>query len=204
MGPNTQILEFGMEDGHCSNHKPGMIHKCVVYRDKGVKLHNPSWVFEFSGKLTCHVYSLEPTIHELIDNLRMGIGFGSVTTWHCLYMIRTSFTHGLYCQYVFLWNLNPISWSWFSPERLNWSYLQFHSEVVFPWFLHGYHMHSFVRTQKRTALVKKTISKSGKKQVTGIRGALRESASYPPGFGFALAALIQPKGCPAQSLDRVG
>lgn len=49
--------------------------------------------------------------------------------------------------------------------------------------------------------MKKTISKSGKQQVTGIRGALRESASYPAGFGFALAALIEPEGSPAQSLD---
>lgn len=33
--PVIRILEFGMEDDYGSNHKPRMIHKCVVYRDKG-------------------------------------------------------------------------------------------------------------------------------------------------------------------------
>ena len=53
-------------------------------------------------------------------------------------------------------------------------------------------------------LVKKTISKGGKKQVTGISKALKESASYPPGFGYALAALMEPQGSKATFQDRAG
>ena len=60
------------------------------------------------------------------------------------------------------------------------------------------------RTNQKT-LVKKTVSKAtGHIQVTGIRSALRASASYPSDFGFALAALLTPQGCPSTSLDRVG
>ena len=60
------------------------------------------------------------------------------------------------------------------------------------------------RTNQKT-LVKKTVSKvTGQIQVTGIHSALRASASYPSDFGFALAALLTPQGCPSTSLDRVG
>lgn len=90
--PVIRILEFGMEDDYGSNQKPRMIHKCVAYRDKGVTLHNPSWAFEFSGKFTCHAYSLEPTVNELIDNIRVWVLV--LTTWNLLSELRTTFTHG--------------------------------------------------------------------------------------------------------------
>jgi len=53
-------------------------------------------------------------------------------------------------------------------------------------------------------LVKKSISKTGKRQVTGVPKALRESGSYPIQFGMAIAALLNPFGEPKESTERVG
>ena len=63
------------------------------------------------------------------------------------------------------------------------------------------HKSSAKPTRTKKLLVKRTLSRNGRPQVTGIPAHLRESASYPSGFGFAIAALIQLHGKPSRSLD---
>ena len=47
-------------------------------------------------------------------------------------------------------------------------------------------------------LVKKTVSKRGRKGVTGQKRSLQMSANYPLSFGLAVANLIAPTGVPHQ------
>ena len=60
------------------------------------------------------------------------------------------------------------------------------------------------RTIKDKPLVKKTISKrTGRAQVTGQKKNLECSASYPLGFGLAVAGLIRPTGVPDAKSEMV-
>ena len=56
----------------------------------------------------------------------------------------------------------------------------------------------FVRTGQ-LELVKHTISKDGRRQVTGQKKNLEISANYPIQFGLAVAGLIAPYGSPKRS-----
>ena len=47
-------------------------------------------------------------------------------------------------------------------------------------------------------MVKKTVSKRGRKGVTGQKRSLQMSANYPLSFGLAVANLIAPTGVPDQ------
>lgn len=47
--------------------------------------------------------------------------------------------------------------------------------------------------------MKKTISKQGKVQITGIPKALKQSGAYPWAFGLALGALVKCTGAPSSS-----
>ncbi|CAK9024608.1 unnamed protein product [Durusdinium trenchii] len=57
------------------------------------------------------------------------------------------------------------------------------------------------RLLDRKPLVKKTISKTGKPQVTGLPNQLKQSAAYPWAFGLAVGALLSPEGLPNPSAE---
>ena len=65
----------------------------------------------------------------------------------------------------------------------------------------GAHWEKSFRPRTSKKLVKKTVSKAGKVQVTGIPSHLRESAEYPDDFGWAVAALARPGDLPEPSTD---
>eukprot|EP00435_Cladocopium_sp_Y103_P073051 s121_g42.t1 len=130
-------------------------------------------------------------------NGRRAVELANIFIRRLLYILY--FAHKRGCKFLIEQPVSSVLW-YFRPMR---QFLQFTGarRVSFPMGSYGSPTIKMTVTHKGAPLVKKTISKSGKQQVTGIRGALRESASYPAGFGFALAALIEPEGSPAQSLD---
>ena len=58
-----------------------------------------------------------------------------------------------------------------------------------------------LKPSPRKPLLKKTISKTGKPQVTGLPNQLKQSAAYPWAFGLAVGALLSPEGLPNPSAD---
>lgn len=64
-------------------------------------------------------------------------------------------------------------------------------------------MEALARRNGINGLVRKTVDKNGKKRVTGIKSKLASSATYPRGFGVAIARMMPSRGARPDDLEVV-